>query len=122
MIKNFILAGLFCFSLVSFGQDYIPKNDGIKTNTSNYTVFTNAKLFVTPTQVIENGTLVIKDGKVVSSGKNVTIPKNSIIEDLKGKYIYPSFIDIYSEFGIKDVASAKRSDNPQYDASRKGYY
>ncbi|PSG88763.1 amidohydrolase family protein [Aurantibacter aestuarii] len=123
MIKKLVLAGLLFLSYTAQAQDYIPKNDGVKTNTSNYTVLTNAKLFITPTQVVENGTLVIKDGKVVSSGKNVSIPKNSIVIDLAGKSVYPSFIDIYSDFGIDGIPNAGSSNyTPQYDASREGYY
>jgi imidazolonepropionase-like amidohydrolase len=123
MIKKLVLAGLLFLSYTAQAQDYIPKNDGVKTNTSNYTVFTNAKLYITPTQIVENGTLVIKDGKVVSSGKNVSIPKNSIVINLAGKSIYPSFIDIYSDFGIDGVPNAPSSNYaPQYDASREGYY
>ena len=123
MIKKLVLAGLLFLSYTAQAQDYIPKNDGVKNNTSNYTVFTNAKLYITPTQIVENGTLVIKDGKVVSSGKNVSIPKNSIVINLAAKSIYPSFIDIYSDFGIDGVPNAPSSNYaPQYDASREGYY
>ena len=123
MIKKIITAGIFSFSLSLFSQDYIPKNNGVKTNSSNYTVFTNAKIFITPTQVVENGTLVIKDGKVVSSGANVSVPKNAVTIDLNGKSIYPSFIDIYTTFGVKDPKSGDDSSrSPQYDAQRKGYY
>ena len=32
---------------------------------------------------------------------NIPIPKNSIVFDLDGKYIYPSFIETHSSFGIK---------------------
>ena len=96
MIKRIIIAGIFSFSLSLLAQDYIPKNNGVKTNTSNYTVFTNAKIYVTPSQIIENGTLIIKDGKVVSSGTNISVPKNSVTVDVSGKSIYPSFIDIYT--------------------------
>ena len=104
-------------------QEYFPKNDGVKTKNENYTAFTNAKIYVTPTQVIENGTLLIQNGKVVATGTDVTIPKNALIIDLNGKHVYPSFIDIYSDFGIeKPKRQNGQGQRPQYDASRKGYY
>ncbi len=107
----------------SFAQEYIPKNDGVKTNTSNYTAFTNAKIYITPTQIVDNGTLLIKDGKVVASGNNVSVPKNAITVDLSGKTIYPSFIETYSDFGMKPVENASSNRrSPQYDASRDGFY
>ncbi|MGB6268601.1 MAG: amidohydrolase family protein, partial [Olleya sp.] len=93
------------------------------TNTSNYTAFTNAKIYVTPNQVINNGTLLIKDGIVVSSGTSVSIPSNAVVIDVTGKTIYPSFIDIYTDFGIKKPSSPSgNSRATQYDASREGYY
>ena len=107
----------------SFAQEYIPKNDGVKTNTSNYTAFTNAKIYITPTQIVDNGTLLIKDGKVVASGNNVSVPKNAVTVDVSGKTIYPSFIETYSDFGMKPVENASSNrQSPQYDASRDGFY
>jgi len=107
----------------SFAQEYIPKNDGVKTNTSNYTAFTNAKIYITPTQIVYNGTLLIKDGKVVASGNNVSVPKNAVTVDVSGKTIYPSFIETYSDFGMKPIENASSNRrSPQYDASRNGFY
>ncbi|MEZ4803686.1 MAG: amidohydrolase family protein [Gelidibacter sp.] len=123
MIKHYLSILTCLCSLTLFAQDYFPKNDGVKTKNTNYTAFTNANIHVTPTQVIENGTLLIKDGKVVATGNSVTIPKNATVVDIAGKSIYPSFIDIYSDFGIekpKRESSGRR--NPQYDAGRTGYY
>ena len=117
-----LLMGILCVS-IGYAQDYFPKNDGVKTKITNYTAITNAKLYITPTKVIENGTLLIKDGKVVRSGKNIQIPKNSEIIDAKGNSVYPSFIDMYSTFGVtkpKRVSGNGRS--PQYGPSREGFY
>ncbi|MCK0157631.1 amidohydrolase family protein [Cellulophaga sp. F20128] len=112
---------LFLASATLFAQDYFPTNTGVKSKNNNYTAFTNAKIYVTPTQIVENGTLLIQNGKVVQVGKRVNIPKNSITIDIKGKSIYPSFIDLYSDFGIeKPKSSGGRS--AQYEASRQGYY
>jgi imidazolonepropionase-like amidohydrolase len=123
MIKKTLLLTCLVFAINLFAQENIPKNDGVKTISSNYTAVTNAKIHVSPTQVIENGTIVIKDGKIVAIGKQVNIPKNAVITDLTGKSVYPSFIDIYSTFGVeKPKGSSNNSRRPQYDAEREGYY
>ncbi len=112
----------FCISDIN-AQEYFPNNESIKNKNHNYTAFTNVKIFVTPTQVIENGTLLIQDGKVVGAGNNIVIPKNAITINLEGKSIYPSFIDIYTSFGVekpKNFVSYDR--NPLYDTKRVGYY
>ncbi|QLE00128.1 amidohydrolase family protein [Galbibacter sp. BG1] len=113
---------LFVCSLSLQAQEYFPKNDGVKTKNSNYTAFTNAKIYVTPSNIIENSTLLIQNGKVKAVGSSVTIPKNAITIDLDGKNVYPSFIDIFSSFGISEPNKPKDSERPQYDASREGYY
>ncbi|SDS30734.1 Imidazolonepropionase [Formosa sp. Hel1_31_208] len=118
---KFAIAFCFC-SFALFAQDYFPKNDGVKTTNTNYHAFTNAKIFVTPTQIIEKGTLLIKDGKVVASGQAVSIPKNSTVVDLDGKSIYPSFIDAYSTFGVKKPERSSGGNGPQYGPSRSGFY
>jgi imidazolonepropionase-like amidohydrolase len=117
---------LLCLILVSvanlIAQDYFPTNTGLKQENNNYTAFTNAVIFITPNEVIKNGTLLIQDGKVIASGKSVTIPENAIIIDLNGKHIYPSFIDPYSGFGILKPEKAKRKRSPQYETKREGFY
>ncbi len=121
-MKSLTLAILWC-SATAFAQDYFPKNDGVKTTNNNYTAFTNATIHVSPGQVIENGTLLIQDGKVKEVGKNVSIPGNSVQVDLKGKSIYPSFIDVFSDFGVEPPKrSESRGRSPQYDATREGFY
>lgn len=110
-------------STALFAQEYFPENAGVKANNTNYTAFTNAKIYVSPTQVIEKGTLLIQHGKVVNAASSVNLPKNTVVIDLNGKSIYPSFIDVYSKFGVeqpKRKPGGGRS--AQYEPSREGYY
>jgi len=121
-MRLLVLTLLWCTGSM-FGQDYFPKNDGVKSKNNNYTALTNAKIFVTPTQVIENGTLLIQNGKIVQVGNSVSIPKNTVTIDLSGKSIYPSFIDLYSDFGVeKPKRSPGGGRNAQYEPSREGFY
>lgn len=113
----------FLGSISLFAQDYFPTNDGVKTKNNNYTAFTNAKIYMTPTQVIEKGTLLIQNGKVVQVGKSVSIPKNAVVQDLDGKSIYPSFVDIFSNFGVKPPERANGAGrSAQYGPEREGFY
>lgn len=121
-MRLFTLTAFFV-SAALFSQDYFPKNDGVKTKNNNYTAFTNARIFITPTQIVDNGTLLIQNGKVIQVGKSVAIPKNTVIEDLKGKSIYPSFIDVFSSFGVKMPEKANaRGRSAQYESTREGFY
>jgi len=123
MIKKYVTIFMFLCSISFYAQDYFPKNDGVVAKNTNYTAITNAKIYVTPTQVIEKGTLLIKDGKVVNVGASVTLPKNTNVIDVSGKSVYPSFIDPFSDFGVekpKRPSGGRRS--AQYDATRTGFY
>lgn len=123
MIKTlFTLMTFMCSFSMLLAQDYFPKNDGVSSKNTNYTAITNAKIYVTPSQIIEKGTLLIKDGKVVASGTSVTIPKNATQIDATGKSIYPSFIDMYSDFGIEKPKRQGGGRSAQYDPSRTGFY
>ncbi len=42
------------------------------------------------------------DGLIVSAGAGATPPKDAVVIDCSGKYIYPSFIDLYSDYGIAE--------------------
>ena len=117
----FLLLSLFTPKIGA--QEYFPNNESVQNKNNNFTAFTNAKIYVSPTQVIEKGTLIIQNGKVISSGITIPIPKNCTTINLEGKSIYPSFIDIYTSFGIeKPKKIASLDGDPAYDTKRLGYY
>ncbi|MFL0087214.1 amidohydrolase family protein [Tenacibaculum maritimum] len=122
-MKKQFFSFLLLYSCLLCAQEYFPKNDGVKTTSNKITAFVNAKIFITPTKIVEDATLIIKNDKIIGVGKNLEIPKQAQIIDLTGKSMYPSFIDAYSTFGIR--VPTKRNNNSnitQYDAERKGYY
>jgi len=123
MVKKIISLCIYLISLSLSSQGYFPKNDGVKSKNTNFTAFINAKIFITPTNRVENGTLLIQEGRVIQVGIEVELPENTVVIDLKGKSIYPSFIDIYSNFGIeKPKRKTSRGRSTQYAASREGFY
>ena len=123
MNKILLLLILGIFIPTINAQEYFPNNESVQNKNNNFIVFTNAKIYVTPTQIIEKGSLLIQNGKVIGAGINISIPKNCTTINLEGKSIYPSFIDIYTDFGIE---KPKSNPNPGrgmlYDTKREGYY
>jgi hypothetical protein len=63
MRKILLVLMVFSVSLLQ-AQEYFPINTGVKTTKNTTVAFTNAKIYVTPTNVIKKGTLLVKDGKV----------------------------------------------------------
>ncbi len=96
-IRFFLL--LFFVSYTSLSQVGFPIN-GVEDNRDNHYAFINAKIFVDYKTVIENGTLIIKNGRIISVGKDIETPKGVKVFNLEGKFIYPSFIDLYTDYGI----------------------
>ena len=55
-----------------------------------------ARIVVKPGEVIETGTVIIRDGLIEQVGKDEAIPADARVWDLKGMTIYAGFIDPYS--------------------------
>ncbi|SFR31455.1 Imidazolonepropionase [Robiginitalea myxolifaciens] len=120
---KFFLPAIFLSGMLAYGQEYYPKNDGVKAENDNYTALTGATLHIAPGEVIQNGTLLIRNGEVAQAGASVRIPANAVVFDLKGKHIYPSFIDVFSEYGIAKPKRAQGGGrSADYNPSREGFY
>jgi imidazolonepropionase-like amidohydrolase len=107
-----------CFSLRA--QETFPVN-GTSNKNHNYYVFSNARIVTDPETVIENGTLIIKDGIITALGTKIPIPKGAVLFDLKGKTIYPGLIDPYSNYGMPEVKKMPAW-GPQMESNIKGAY
>jgi imidazolonepropionase-like amidohydrolase len=51
---------------------------------------------------IENGSIYIHDGKIVSVGKDVKAPANATVIDATGKWVMPGIIDSHSHIALDD--------------------
>ena len=60
---------------------------------------TNARIVATPGQLIERGTVVIRNGIVTAVGPNVGVPADARSVDGTGLTVYPGFIDAFSNLG-----------------------
>ena len=65
---------------------------------------------LTGTSVIENGTVVIRDGRVVSVGTGAA-PSGARIIDARGKVVAPGFVAVDSGLGGSEVSSVGGSDD-----------
>jgi len=114
---------LCCLSLQLMAQETFPVN-GVDDERERFYAFTNAVIHQDHNTVLKEATLIIKKGKVqfVRSGNNV--PQGAVEIDLKGKHIYPSMIEIYSNYGLPEVKSQSRSwsDPPQTISKKDGAY
>ena len=103
------LLTLLC-SFYSYSQEGFPIN-GVEDIRDNHYAFINAKIHLDYKTSIDNGTLIIKNGLVEDVGLNIDIPNGVRVFDLDGKHIYPSFIDLYSDYAIVKSERRRPSSN-----------
>jgi imidazolonepropionase-like amidohydrolase len=73
----------------------------------------NARVVVDYQTTLENTDILISNGRIEAIGTNLVFPKGTIIYDLTGKTVYPSFVDAYAgNYGIKTQTPATTEANP----------
>jgi dihydroorotase-like cyclic amidohydrolase len=88
-----------CFSLSLFAQPTFPVN-GVGDERTTTFAFTHATIVKDPQNSLQNATMLVRNGKIIAIGTNVIVPADAIVTDCSGKTIYPSFIDIYADYGM----------------------
>lgn len=125
-LKRLAGAGLFLLlACASFSQPTFPEN-GVADPRHGHYAFTNATIVKDATTTLTNATLVIKDGKIIAVGTGLKAPAGAVEVDCKGKYIYPSFIDLYADYGIaqpqRQGGQFNFNQQPQLETAVKGAY
>ena len=125
MRKLCIMLGLALLSLWANTQPTFPVN-GVADPKSGSMAFTNGTIVKDASTTVSNGTLVIRDGRIVAVGSGIAIPADAMVVDCKGKFIYPSFIDAYSTYGItppqRGAGAFDFRSPPQLTSNQKGAY
>jgi imidazolonepropionase-like amidohydrolase len=60
----------------------------------------NATILTAAGPTIQNGTIVLRDGKIAALGANVTVPPDAQVVDGSGKFVTPGMIDTHSHLGV----------------------
>lgn len=64
----------------------------------------NARIVTVSGAVIENGTVVIQDGKITAVGATASVPGGAEVIDGKGLSVYPGMIDAATNMGLIEIA------------------
>ncbi len=98
MKRIFLSLLLLVTGAAAFAQESFPVN-GVRDVRSGSYAFTNATIVQNASTKMEKATLVIKQGKIVAVGVGIEVPKDAVVVDCNGKYIYPSFVDPLTDYG-----------------------
>ena len=96
-----VLFGI-CVSAVALGTGAETTTPplGLRHHTPRVHAFTNARIVSAPGEVIEAGTVVIRDGNIVDVGARVRPPTDARVWDMSGKTIYAGFVDLSTDYGM----------------------
>ncbi len=93
--RGIIILALWCV----FGYSFSQNTQELRAVSGTYAI-TNINIVQAPGRVVPMGTIVVKDGLILSVGKNVSIPADAIIIKADSMYAYAGFIDGLSNVGV----------------------
>ncbi|MEX0890745.1 MAG: amidohydrolase family protein [Gemmatimonadota bacterium] len=77
--------------------------EALRDNTPQVHAFTGARIVVAPGRVLENATLVIRNGLIEAVGTNVQVPADARVWDMTGQTLYPGFIDAHADLELDEA-------------------
>ena len=98
-MKQLIALCFALFSIAAFSQETFPYN-GIRPKEVTLDAYVQATVWIDFQTKIENATLLVEKGRVVSCIANGPVPAHAVVHQMQGRVIYPSFIDMYSDYGL----------------------
>ncbi|MBA2115234.1 amidohydrolase family protein [Bremerella alba] len=99
---------LVVLTLSASAQTFPPTSrhdEGLHRHPLSVFALTGGKVIRSPGKEPEPVTIVIRDAKIIAIGKDVNIPAEAKVIDLEGKYVYPGFIDSYSEVSLSEASN-----------------
>lgn len=101
-MKKTIYLLLLLLPLKIYAQEDNAPVTGVSDKRVELYGFKNARVVVDYLTTLENTDILISDGRIEAVGQNLVFPEGTIVTDLTGKTVYPSFIDIYAaNYGIR---------------------
>ena len=102
-----VAAAVMAFAVAADAQVTIPT-----AAQSQPVVLRGATLHTVTKGVIQNGTIVLDNGRITAiGGPEVATPRGAKVVDVAGKHIYPGLIDAYSTVGITEIGAVDVSND-----------
>jgi len=106
----FLLSVFGCAALLAcLGRETsIVRSVYAQTPQATYAI-RNARIVTVTGPIVENGTVVISNGKIAAMGSNVSVPPGATIIDATGLSVYPGMTDGDTEIGLTEIGSVAGS-------------
>ncbi|HWK11998.1 MAG TPA: amidohydrolase [Vicinamibacterales bacterium] len=96
LIVSLLMAG----TAIAADQQSNPYASSYQPAASRPTVIRNATILTAAGPVIENGAVLLQNGKVAAVGRTVNAPADALVIDASGKWVTPGIIDDHSHLGV----------------------
>lgn len=67
---------------------------------SQATLIEHATIFTGTGERIDDGAVLLRDGKIAAIGKQIDAPADAVVIDAKGKFVTPGLVDVHSHLGV----------------------
>jgi len=119
MLKGLLLIFIFCFCSELWSQSPFAEHF-LKYDDNHTYALRGVKIVQGSGEIIDNATLVWRYGKIIACSREANPPKGSVIFDGKGLWVYPGFIDLWSDYGLPEEPKKEKSSVVPYDSDRLG--
>jgi imidazolonepropionase-like amidohydrolase len=116
-MRDISVSGLFIILSFAICSLCTPVRCSAQLAPSVYAI-THAKIVTLAGSPIEDGTLIMKDGKIAAIGASVEVPAGAQIIDGKGLQVYPGLFDPVTQLGLSEIGAVSAT----VDSSETGAY
>ncbi|HJU64396.1 MAG TPA: hypothetical protein VJ596_01905, partial [Gemmatimonadaceae bacterium] len=85
-------------TLVALIATSLPGSLGAQT-----VAITGGRVFPVSSAAIDSGTVLIRDGRIVAVGRNVTVPAGAERVDATGKWVTPGLVNAATQLGLVEI-------------------
>ena len=88
-----LLSGVFLLPATHAASAATTPIEGLRDATPRVHALVGARVVVSPTQTVENGTIVLRDGVIEAVGADLPAPADARVWNVRGRTIYAGFIE-----------------------------
>jgi hypothetical protein len=74
-------------------------------------VISGATVHTLAGETIENGVILVRDGRIADVGPNVAVPSGAAVIDATGLHVYPGMVDAFSRLGLTEIGSVSATED-----------
>lgn len=108
----------FCNVLLVVAACFLPALASAQTQPATTYALIHAKIFTLAGAPIDDGTLIIRDGKIAAVGAHVDVPAGAQVIDAQGLQIYPGLFDSITQMGLREIGAVSAT----VDVAETGSY